>query len=170
MRLAKSQIFLLAAILSIATACNQNKPAENSSADSGKVPITTTSDDARKEFLQGRDLAERLLATESLQHFDKAVSLDPNFATAELVLANNSGTAKDFFDHLNKAVSLADKVSDSEKMLILAAQAGANGDTTKQKDYLEKVVAAFPNDERVPVRLRSLLFWTSRILVRPSST
>src|ERR1051325_11174001 len=78
-------------------------------ADGGKIPVTTSSEEARKEFLQGRDMAERLLAQDSLQHFDQAIPLDPNFASAELGRANASPTAKDFFDHLNKAVSLAGK-------------------------------------------------------------
>ena len=58
----------------------------------GKIPVTTSSDEARKEFLQGRDLSEKLLVQDSIQHFDKAISLDPNFASAELSRANVSPT------------------------------------------------------------------------------
>src|SRR5215217_9791575 len=84
----------------------------------GKIPVTTSSEEARKEFLQGRDLAERLLAQDSIQHFDKAITLDPNFALAELGRANASQTAKEFFDHLKKAVALSGKASYGERMLI----------------------------------------------------
>jgi tetratricopeptide (TPR) repeat protein len=122
------------------------------------VRITTKSEDARKEFLEGRDLSERLLAQESLQHLDKALALDPDFASAELARANNSPTAKEFFEHLNKAVSLADKASDGEKLFILANQAGANGNVTKQKEYLDKLVAAYPNDERAQFALGNYYF------------
>jgi tetratricopeptide (TPR) repeat protein len=115
---------------------------------SGKLPITTASEDAKKEFLQARDLAERLLIQDSVQHYDKAISLDPNFAAAELGRANSSPTAKEFFDHLKKAVSLADKASEGERLLILATEAGANANVTKQKEYLDKLIAAYPNDER----------------------
>jgi len=59
--------------LSVATwsACNQANTTSSASAssDGGKIPITTKSEEARKEFLQGRDLSERLLGQESLQHF-----------------------------------------------------------------------------------------------------
>src|SRR5882672_4430683 len=103
------------------------------SAKSKKIAATTPSEEARKEFLQARDLAERLLAQDSITHFDKAISLDPNFAYAELGRANSSQTAKDFFDHLNKAVSLSDKASDGERLQILAAEAGAYGNAPKQK-------------------------------------
>lgn len=126
--------------------------------DSGKIPVTTSSEDARKEFLAGRDLAEKLLITDSLQHYDKAIALDPNFATAELNRATSSATAKEFFDHLKKAVSLADKASNGERLLILGAEAGANGNTAKQKEYLEQAVAAYPNDERAHFALGGFLF------------
>lgn len=126
--------------------------------DDGKIPITTKSDEARNEFLLGRDLSERLLAQDSLQHFEKAIALDPDFALAELSRANSSGTAKEFLDHLNKAVSLADKVSEGERLLILATQAGANGNTVKQKAYLEKLVGLYPNDERAQFNLATYYF------------
>jgi hypothetical protein len=37
--------------------------------------------------------------------------LDPEFASAELARANASGINKDFVEHQQKAVSLADKAS-----------------------------------------------------------
>ena len=122
MRLSKSTRFVLAVIVGLVVitsiACNQSGGnGQPAAASDGKIPITTKSDDARKEFLQGRDLSERLLGQDSLQHFDKALSLDPEFASAELARANNSPTAKEFFDHLKKAVSLADEASDGEKLL-----------------------------------------------------
>ncbi|HXD29489.1 MAG TPA: tetratricopeptide repeat protein [Pyrinomonadaceae bacterium] len=126
--------------------------------DNGKVPVTTTSEDARKEFLAGRDLAEKLRITDSLQHYDKAISLDPNFASAELNRATSSPTAKEFFDHLKKAVSLSEKASKGERLFILAAEAGANGNAAKQKAHLEELVAAYPNDERAHFALGGYYF------------
>jgi tetratricopeptide (TPR) repeat protein len=126
--------------------------------DESKVPVTTRTEEARQEFLKGRDLSERLLGQESLQHFDKAISLDPEFASAELARANNSPTAKEFSDHLKKAVSLADNASNGEKLLILANQAAANGETEKQKDLLGKLVAAYPSDERAHFTLANYYF------------
>lgn len=117
-------------------------------ADGGKIPVTTSSADAKAEFLQGRDMVEKLLITDSVAHFQKAVALDPNFAIAELSLANSSPNGTLFFEHLNKAVSLADKASNGEKLLILAAQAGTNNDLVQQKEFLTQLVAAYPNDER----------------------
>src|SRR5437588_9709779 len=92
-------------------------PDSSKSSAAGNIPITTASDEARKEFLQGRDLNEKLLIQDSIAHYDKAVSLDPVFAWAELNRSAVSPTGKEFFDHLKKAVSLADKASNGEKLL-----------------------------------------------------
>jgi Tfp pilus assembly protein PilF len=148
-------VLTLALSLTAGIAGNQAKggAASTDAWDAAKIPIITASDEARKEFLQGRDLSDRLLGQESLEHFDRAIALDPDFASAELARANSSATAKDFFDHLKKAVSLADKASDGEKLLILANEAGANGDSEKQKNYLEKLVANYPHDERAQYNL-----------------
>lgn len=150
-------------VLSAATwiACNKTGNDGSSAAassDGGKIPITTKSDEAKKEFLQGRELSEKLLGQESLEHFDKAIALDSDFASAELARANNSPTAKEFFEHLNKAVSLADKASEGEKLLILANQAGSNGDVAKQKEYLDQLVTAHSNDERAQLNLGNYYF------------
>jgi tetratricopeptide (TPR) repeat protein len=124
----------------------------------GKIAITTTSEEARKEFLAGRDLSEKLRITDSIQHYDKAIALDPNFALAHLNRANASPTAKEFFDHLKHAVTHSDKASDGERMLIQATEAGANGNPAKQKEILDKLVAAYPNDERAHFTLGGYYF------------
>ena len=143
-----------ALILSSCQPVEPNKTASsNASEKSGKIAVTTSSEEARKEFLAGRDLSEKLRLTDSIQHFDKAISLDPNFALAHLNRANVSPTGKEFFEHLKHAVSLAGKASDGERMLIQSAEAGANGDPTKQKEILDKLVAAYPNDERAHFNL-----------------
>jgi len=127
-------------------------------AGGGKIPVTTSSAEARAEFLQGRDMAEKLLITDSNAHFAKAASLDPSFAWAELSLATSAPTGKEFFEHLNKAVSLADKASNGERLLILATEAGANNNAVKQKEYLDQLVAAYPDDERAHFNLGGYYF------------
>ena len=131
--------------------------APNASGD-GKIAISTKSEEARKEFLAGRDLSEKLRITDSIQHYDKAIALDPDFALAHLNRANASPTATEFFEHLKHAVTHAAEASDGERMLIQAAEAGANGNPTKQKDVLDKLVAAYPNDERAHFTLGGYYF------------
>jgi tetratricopeptide (TPR) repeat protein len=151
-------IALLALCTASWIACTKSTSNVAASSDGGKIPITTSSEEARKEFLTGRDLSERLLAQESLPHFDKALALDPEFASAELARAVSSPTTKEFFEHQKKAVSLAAKASNGEKLLIMANEAGANGVTEIQKEYLDQLVAAYPNDERAQFTLGNYYF------------
>jgi len=157
----KNLLSLVLALGSLALTFSGISPTSRAADDNKKdekIPVTTTSEEARKEYLAGRDLAERLLVQDSIQHFDKAIALDPNFALAELSRANSSPTAKEFFAHLKRAVALADKASAGEKLLILATDAGANGDPLKQKEYLEQLVTSFPNDERAHFNLGGYYF------------
>ncbi len=159
MRLAALVVLAMSAIPWMA--CNQAGSAGQSGtamAEGGKIPVTTRSEEAKKEFLLGRDLSEKLRAQESIEHFDKALALDSEFASAELARANNAPTAKEFFEHQNKALALSDKPSNGERLLILANQAGGNGDVTKQKEYLDQLIAAYPNDERAHFNLGSYYF------------
>jgi len=159
MHLSRSLVLLFALAVVVAGAfsgcakMDQGKGPAATTPDTGKIPVTTSSDEAKKEFLQGRDMAERLLFQDSIQHFGKAIFLDPNFALAEVNMANVAPTGREFFEHLGKAVSLADKASNGEKLLILATEAGANYNALKQKGFLEQLVAAYPNDERAHFNL-----------------
>jgi len=116
--------------------------------DEGKTPVTTSSSEALSQFLEGRTLAENLRQTDAIEHFQKALEKDPNFAMAHLYLAQSAGTAKEFFDHLKQAVALSDKVSEGERLWILGSEAASHGDAMKQRGLYQKLVTLFPSDER----------------------
>ncbi|MGH7525924.1 MAG: hypothetical protein ACREMX_04405, partial [Gemmatimonadales bacterium] len=102
-------------------------------AEAQKIPITTSSAEARQEYLKGRTLAENLRAHEAREFFLRAAAKDPSFALAPYNLALSAPTAKEFFEQLDRAVALADKASEGERLLILGQKAGANADTKKQR-------------------------------------
>jgi tetratricopeptide (TPR) repeat protein len=113
-----------------------------------KVPITTSSDEAKTNYLQGRSLSEKLLGQDARQYFEQAVAKDPNFAMAHLSLALVQPTAKGFFESLDKAVAATDKVSEGERWRILGFEAGVNAKPLKGREYYQKLVQAYPKDER----------------------
>ena len=127
-------------------------------AKSEKVPITTASDEARKLYVDGRDLLERLRGTDGRKLFEQAVGKDPNFALAYVGLANTSGTNREFVEAVTKAVALADKVTEAERHQILALDAGLKGDPAGNLTHLKEVVRLFPNDERAHTQLGVLYF------------
>ena len=131
---------------------------ETQNKDAGKMPITTSSSEAREQYLKGRNLVETLQGQESLQYFTNAINADTNFALAYLGRAPNQPTAKAFFADLNKAVSLADKVPEGEKLQILGFEAGVNANPIKQKEYYEKLITMYPNDERAHMLLGNFFY------------
>ena len=143
--LARLACLALAAMVTIvATGAAQDRGA----AGLAKVPVTTASSDARAEYLKGRTLGENLRAHDSREVLLRAVAKDPSFAIAHYSLALNSPTAKEFFDHLKHAVKLSGKASEGERLMILGLEAGSNANPEKQREYYEKLVAAYPGDER----------------------
>ncbi|MCL5029337.1 MAG: tetratricopeptide repeat protein [Bacteroidetes bacterium] len=124
-----------------------------------KVPITTTSETARENFIKARDLTEKLRTRESLEYYQKAIDEDPNFAMAYLMRAQYRNTSQESFDDLNKAISLSDKVSEGERLMILGAEASVNANITKEHEYYQKLVSLFPNDERA-ISLLGISYYT----------
>src|SRR5690242_16220974 len=121
---------------------------EGASANTGTIPVTAASDEARSLYLEGRALSEQLKAHDARAKYEAAVAKDPSFAMAHYQLAVNSATAKDFFSHLKEAVALADKASEGERLTIQALEAGGNAQPAKALEYQRELVAKYPKDER----------------------
>ena len=123
-----------------------------------KIPITTSSEEARRLYLQGRDLAEKLRATDARRLYKDAVAKDPGFALGHLGLANTAGTNKEFVDAVTKAASLAAGASEGERLMIGALEAGLKGDPAGTVTRYKELVTLFPNDERALTLLGNTYF------------
>jgi len=150
--------FVSFTLLVIATGCNVPPSDATTTTASAKVPITTISSDARALYLKGRDLFEQLKPHDAYATWQQAVAKDPSFAMAEYGLATSSPTAKDFNDHLSKAVALMPKVSDGERLMILSLLAIRNGDPTEGQVYADSLVSRYPRDERAQNTLGNSYF------------
>jgi tetratricopeptide (TPR) repeat protein len=124
----------------------------------GKIPLTTSSDEARELYIKARDLNERLKGTDAHKLFEQAVAKDKNFAMAYVGLATTAGTTKEFFTALEGALAVATKASDAERLVIHALEAGAKGDVVHQKEYLTKLASNYPGDERAQLQLGIFYF------------
>ena len=122
------------------------------------VPITTSSPEARALYLEGRDLVERLKGTEGHLRTDQAVKKDPQFALGWLQWAQTSGTAKEFFAGLEKAMAAAGHATEGEQLLIRSVEAGAKSRTAEQDELLATLAKKFPSDPRVHAQIGNLAF------------
>lgn len=114
-----------------------------------EIPVTTSSKEAKKIFLQGRDKLENAETIIAAELFDKAIALDANFALAYLYRSQSGGSPTLTRQNREKAVSLIDKVSEGEKYVIQLTQATADGNVEKRKECVEQLVRLFPKDKRV---------------------
>ncbi len=114
----------------------------------GKIPITTSFEEARQLYLKGRDANEKLRGVEAYALFEKAAAKDPSFALAYYGMANSANANLEFFAALRKAVALSDKVSVGERLMIEALNAGVKGDNDGQRKKLTELAETYPNDER----------------------
>ena len=144
--------FLLLGVVSCSARPDAKKTAAASggggSAAAAMVPITTASAEARHHYLTGLDLFDRLRFADARGHFELAAAKDSNFALAHYYLAIDAATPQAFFQHLNRAVALEGKASDGERLMIQALEAAVNAEPAQQVQYLEQLVAAYPNDPR----------------------
>ena len=145
------------ALLLLLAACGGQK-SDNAEETAAKIPITSSSEEAKKLFSEGRALAEQIRLHDGGQLLKQAVAKDPQFALAHYNLALTAPTTKEFLEHLNEAVALSDKASEGERLLILSLQAGANADPTKSLKYAEELVAKYPQDERAHLTLGNAYF------------
>jgi tetratricopeptide (TPR) repeat protein len=118
-------------------------------AQNKEIPVTTSSKEALKLFLDGRNKYENIEFLAAIPFFEKAIQIDANFALAYLYRAQSGGGNTIFRQNLDKAVALANKVSDGEKYMILNVQASADGNGQKEKESREWLLKNFPSDKRV---------------------
>ena len=150
------------ATLLIAACGRQDQPAAE--VDTGdvvepavKVSITTSSDQARELYLQGRALLDDLHVTEANEVFAQAVQADDGFAMGYFMLAQSSQSAAEFFDATGKADEFSGGVSEGEKLYIRALVAASKNDQAGQLDALKQLVAMYPQDERTHTQLGNYL-------------
>ena len=126
--------------------------------ESDTIPITTTSDKARQEFLKARDLFEKIQYQDAVQYLERAIEYDSTFALAYLYLANTRPNVTERYALLEKAKSFSDQVSKGERLCILAFESSAFGYSKKEESYFQELVEAYPNDERALNHLANFYF------------
>jgi tetratricopeptide (TPR) repeat protein len=143
---------VLALGASVGSASGQTAPS------SDKVPITTTSEEARQLYLKGRDLAEKLRATDAHTYYEQAVSKDPKFALGYVGLANTSATTKDFIEAATRAAALSGEISEGERHIVRGLEAAMKGNPPVVLTHYTELVRLFPNDERAHALLGNTYF------------
>jgi tetratricopeptide (TPR) repeat protein len=116
---------------------------------SGKLPVTTSSAQARKCFEKAMREFEEYRYPETLQDLRAATKADPNFAQAFILISRMSTHPAEQAATRKRAKQLASKVSPSERLLI-AWLAGAQEDNyIPAIAAMNDLLAKYPRDQRL---------------------
>jgi len=153
MRSLRAPLVVLAALT--LSGCGAAPPATRDLADLNAVtsaisglPVTSTSAEARDHFLAGQRELDLTRGFEALDHFQRAVAADPNFAIGYLNVANTSNSLEDFKTNLARAEQLAARASEAEQLQIQIARRGLENDVSGQLALAQQLVAKYPESPR----------------------
>ena len=117
-----------------------NRPLEQATTSSLQaLQLLTT---GRAELTQGRFLS-------AAPWFERAIALDPNFATAYRHLSivyNNAGNSEREAEYNSKAFALIDRVSERERYAIAAGYYGSSQELDKALDTYRLGIGNYPRD------------------------
>lgn len=115
---------------------------------SGKLTITTNSEEARKLYVKGCEYLDNLRRGEAAEYFTKALQLDSTFAMARLQLALSKNTPKDVLENIDRIKKDVAGASEGEKLIVASVAAAFDAHYDEQKKLLENLIALHPHDER----------------------
>ena len=144
---------LCAATLALAGCGQQDRSETEGDVAATKVPVTTSSIEAREHYLAGRALMDDLHIVEANDAFAKAVDADGRFAMAYFMLAATAQTTADFFAAVADAELQAANASAGEQLFVAALGAASRNDQAGQIAALTKLEEMYPKDERVQMWL-----------------
>lgn len=146
---------LLCLVALAVTACGQRDQADTDAATQmagdAKVPVTTSSDEARAYYDEGLALADNLHMVEANEKFARAVEADPGFAMGYYRLALTSQSAAEFFKAVGQAEENIANATEGEQLYVRQLVAIAENDQPAQLEAVSSLLNMYPKDERIHV-------------------
>ncbi|UCE18032.1 MAG: tetratricopeptide repeat protein [Gemmatimonadota bacterium] len=127
--------------------------------DKDLADATTSSIEAYRYFTEGLERFDKYFYDDAAEYFERAVEIDTTFATAYARLAISYAAlsrGRDTRNTLAKAVALIDRVTERERLNIIALDAELNGDSKRVLETYEKMVQLFPRDKEAHFRLANV--------------
>ncbi|NNM16223.1 MAG: tetratricopeptide repeat protein [Bacteroidia bacterium] len=147
-------LFVLAALFFIA-AC-QSPTADNKSADEtssslyseNEIPISTESEDALKQIVDGLHFLDQGNRLRARSYFDKAIELDPECVSAHLYRSYSSVSWKEWSERRDNVLAMRDKANEGEQIIMDMIENGKVGDNDKALELAKSLVAKYPKSAR----------------------
>ena len=143
----KHLTFLMIAILFVLVGCKSKETTEILYPEN-EIPVSTNSDEAMKEFVAGLNILDQGNGQKARPYFDKALTLDPDFVSAQLYRAFSSNSAKDFAENRDKFLAMRDKANEGEVIIMNMIQANMEDDDLKVFDFSKQLAEKYPSSAR----------------------
>ena len=154
------QILTQIDLLSLKLAAHLGASLAEADALQGLAAVMTNNLDAYRYYSLALEQAQMFQFHESIALLEKALALDPQFAMAHArigyVYAVRWGQGEKAKPHLEKALALADRLSEKDKLFITAWQATAAPDPARAIEVYRELIARYPMETEAYQRLN----WT----------
>jgi tetratricopeptide (TPR) repeat protein len=117
-----------------------------------RLPMTTSSSEARRQFLEGMQNVEELRTADALQNLRAATKADPQFAQAYILMAHFTRDPEEQKNARSTAERLSGHVSEAERLLIRWMAGAQEGNYVPAIAAMNDLLARYPEDQR-------LTFW-----------
>ncbi len=151
-------MLVVSAVLVMASLAFAISPEGTPDSSSG-IPLTTSSETARRAFQGGLENIEHQQTERAHLDFRTAIRADADFALAHLFLAYDSGDPAQESAELAKARSLAPKASKPEQLLIEWLAGSREGEYVPAISAMNDLIEEYPED-------KTLLFLAGRWMVQ----
>ncbi len=108
--------------------------------------VSTNSPEAYRAYVEGQNFKDKLYFNESALAFNKAIELDSNFAMAYFQLSLTQEDPPEARETLRKAVELADKVTERERLLIFARNYVVQNKRKKAAEIYRQLIEKYPHE------------------------
>ena len=115
--------------------------------------ITTHSQDAYRNYLEGTDYYHRVFYADAINSFEKALEYDSTFAMAYYYLA----VLKDY-NFITKAMEYSQNTTQRERYYIEGLQARVTGNMSQAMSIYQKLIDSYPLEKRAYYIMASLEF------------
>jgi tetratricopeptide (TPR) repeat protein len=111
------------------------------------IPATTSSQEALAQYQKGLDLLDNVRIAAASAALEKALSIDPAFASARATLASLTPAPRNE-ELIQKALSESAALPEAERAQIELIAANIHGDDARQRELRRKVADLCPDDWR----------------------
>jgi tetratricopeptide (TPR) repeat protein len=117
--------------------------------------VTTTSDTAKENFMQGLASSDMGHTEEANDHFRAASKADNDFALAQLGIAGSATSLEEFAEHLQAASQRAPNASEAERAWIASVQRSFDNDAEGSLAEAQRLTELAPDSPRAWLQLAS---------------